>query len=134
VETYFKQITDALMLNKYDDKKAKILEDNINSAVILMADTNKEVRGKMEEILEMLEEQRLDKLIPLEEGIKAHGQEIGIISKRIEVAENWMDNIVSVKQPETYWSKAEMEKFKKIKDKVWDRKIEIGLLKEDVNK
>ena len=45
-----------------------------------------------------------------------------------------MDNIISVKQPETYKSKADLEKFKKIKDKVRERKIEINLLKEDVNK
>ena len=35
------------MLNKYDDKKAKILEENIQSVVIMMTGTSKELWEKM---------------------------------------------------------------------------------------
>ena len=88
----------------------------------------------MDSIQITLDELRNGNIINLEQDVKQQEQEIGVISKRIEVAENWMDNVLSVKQPDTYRSKAELEKFKKIKNKVREWKIEISLLKEDVNK
>ena len=47
----------------------------------MMQDTNKELKNRMTLIEEILEEQRLDKLIPIEESVKAQGQEIGTINK-----------------------------------------------------
>lgn len=82
------------MLNKYDDKRAWILEENIQSAVKMMSDTSRDLKSRMDNIDSQLEEQWLEKLIPIEEAVKSHTNEIGTINWKIEVAENRMDNIV----------------------------------------
>ena len=53
------------MLNKYDEKKARLLEANIEAVLDNVTKESKELKDSIKEILLELDEQKNDKLIPV---------------------------------------------------------------------
>jgi ribosomal protein S17E len=110
VENNFKTVTENMMLNKYDGNNGRILEKNVDSVMELMTQLSKELNNRMGEINELVEDTRDNRLDPIESQVRGQGHDIGNITKWVDIAENWIENIIMIKSVDPGKSRKEDEK------------------------